>query len=131
MRIGKLMCVAACAALLGVAGGCLAVVAAGGAAAGAGAATLYMGKYEQTFAAPLPKVHDAALAVLRAQGLQVQVDKRDSLTAHLETEYADGKHVWVDLLAQPQDHTKVTVRVGLLPDTERELAILDGIKKKL
>jgi hypothetical protein len=131
MKTRKLMCAAACGLLLAAAGGCLAAAAVGGAAAGAGAATYYVGKYEQTFTAPLPKVYDAAAAVLRGQGLEVEVEKRDKLTGHLEAEYADGKHVWIDMEALPEGGTKTGVRVGLVPDKDRAFAILEGIRKGL
>ena len=127
----KLACVAVCAALMVAAGGCLVVVAAGGAAAGAGAVSVYLGKYEQTMDAPLAKVHDAASKSLHAQGLQLTVDKMDKVTGRLESQYADGKHVWIDLLAESNDLTKVSVRVGLVPDKDRALAILHGIQKEL
>ena len=127
----KLACVAVCAAVLAAAGGCLAVAAVGGAAAGAGAVTYIYGRYEQTMDAPLAKVHTAAVAAVKAQGLQLQVDKVDNVTGRLESEYADGKHVWIDLLAETNDLTKVTVRVGLVPDKDRSLAILQSIRKKL
>jgi len=130
-RILKLVCVVACAPLLAAASGCLAVAAVGGAAAGAGAVSYYYGRYEQTMDAPLAKVHNAAVAAVKAQGLELKVDKEDKVTGRLESEYADGKHVWIDLLAEANDRTKVSVRVGLVPDRDRALAILQSIKKKL
>jgi hypothetical protein len=131
MTMRNLVCLAVCVPLLGAAAGCLAAVAVGGAAAGAGAATYYVGQYEQTFDAPVAKVYAAASAVLRAQGLELTVERRDKVSGHLESEYADGKHVWIDMEAQPDGATKLSVRVGLVPDKDRALAIIEGVKKGL
>lgn len=130
-RVWRSMGVVVCAALVAVAGGCLAAAAAGGAAAGAGAATYYVGKIQETFDAPVAKVYDAAVATLQQQGLELAVQKQDNVTGHLESEYADGKHVWIDMEALPEGGTKVSVRVGLMPDKDRAKTILDGIRKKL
>ena len=130
-RVLRLARLAACAALLAVAGGCLAAAAVGGAAAGAGAATYYVGNYEQTLDAPLERVYAAAGAVLREQGLDLESEKRDKVSGHIEAEYADGKHVWINMEAQPEGGTRFSVRVGLVPDKDRALAILEGVKKRL
>jgi hypothetical protein len=123
-------CAAVCAVLIVAAGGCIAAAAVGGAAAGAGAAIYYAGKYQQTFDAPLAKVFDAASAALRDQGLKVTESKQDKASGHLESEYADGRHVWIDMEAEGK-RTQFSVRVGVLPDKDRETAILEGVKKRL
>jgi len=131
MDYRRVTTVGLCAVLAMVCGGCFLLVAGGSAAAGAGAATYYMGKFEQTFYAPLPRVYDAAVATLTDQGLELQEQKHDKLTAHLESAYADGKHVWIDMVLEPPQNTAVTVRVGILPDKERALLILKGIGRRL
>ncbi len=131
MTIRNLTCLAVCGLLLTAAGGCLAAAAVGGAAAGAGAATYYVGNYEEMLHAPLERVFTAAGAALRAQGLDLQSEKRDKVSGHLEAEYADGKHVWINMEAQPDGTTRFSVRVGLLPDKDREATILADVKKRL
>ncbi len=131
MTIRDLTCLAVCGLLVTAAGGCLAAAAVGGAAAGAGAATYYVGSYEQTLHAPLEQVYAAAGATLRAQGLDIESEKRDKVTGHLEAEYADGKHVWLNMEAQADGTTLFSVRVGLVPDKDREATILADVKKRL
>jgi len=110
-------------------GGCVWLLVGGGAAAaGAGAAIYYKGRLEQTLQAPIGKVHTACVSALKYFELPILDDKVDKLTGHLESQYADGKHVWIDLKADG-GFTKVTIRVGLLGDEDRAMQILDRIKK--
>jgi len=110
--------------------GCFLALLAGG-AAGAGAAIYYEGYLEQTLAAPVEKCHNAARAALKDIKLQVPVDKLDARTGHLESEYADGKHVWIDLESQGASLTRVKIRVGRVGDKERSAEILDKMKHRL
>lgn len=130
MSTKRLACAVVCAVLAVGTGGCIAAAAVGGAAAGAGAAIYYAGKDEQTFNAPLPKVFDAASAALHDQGLKATESRQDKASGHLESEYADGKHVWIDMEAEGK-LTQFSVRVGVLPDKDREDAILEGVKMRL
>jgi hypothetical protein len=101
-------------------------------AAGAGAATVYVkGNLEDQFTQPVPRVHEAARAALRDLGLPIVEDKGDQVTAHLESEFSDGKHVWIDVDAQTDGRTRVKIRVGELGDEIRSRKILDAIKQNL
>ena len=111
--------------------GCAAVWLGGAAAAGAGTVVFYKGRLEQTLNAPLGQTHDATLKALRELGLPIREDKKDHLTGHLESEYADGKNVWIDLTAVGDDHTKVMIRVGIMGDEARALDILDRIRERV
>jgi len=113
------------AAVMLAATGCLLLA---GAAGGGAAAVYYEGNLQQTLSADLDTCHVAAERALADLKLRATKNRADAVTAHLESEYADGKHVWVNMEAVGKA-TQVTVRVGLLGDKERSLAILDGIKR--
>ena len=102
-----------------------------GAAAGAGGVVWVTGKLQQDLSASLDKTHAATLASLRKLRLPVMVNKKDKLTAKVESEYADGKHVWIDLLYVTQSTTKVSIRVGTMGDEARSREILDNIIRGL
>jgi len=111
--------------------GCALVLVAGGAAAGAGAAIYYKGKLQQSFRATLPHTYRAARKALKEMELPILTDRVDSTTGVLESEYADGKHVWVNLVREGPQYTKVTVRVSLLGDEPRAREIMDRIAANL
>ncbi len=111
--------------------GCQVLLLAGGAAAGAGAVIWHEGRLEQTLDAPLLQAVQATEDALEALGLPVLESKADKLTAHLESEYADGKHVWIDMEAFSEATTRARIRVGVMGDKERALNVLDAIKDRL
>jgi hypothetical protein len=101
-------------------------------AAGGAAATVYIkGNLEDQFSQPVPMVRDATRAALKDLGLPISQDHGDQVTAHLESEFSDGKHVWIDVDAQTDARTRVKIRVGELGDEMRSRKILDAIKQNL
>ena len=111
--------------------GCPLLLVGGGAVAGGGAAVYYRGRLRETLNAPLPQARKAAAGALEDLELPVLVDKADSLTGRLESRYADGKDVRIDLKAVVDTHTEVTIRVGTFGDKERAVAILHKMKNRL
>ncbi|MFO7957601.1 MAG: DUF3568 family protein [Candidatus Brocadiia bacterium] len=111
--------------------GCVWLAAAGGAAAGAGAAVFYLGRLEQTVDGSVEEVYQAALETLEAENLPVIEKKVDSMTARVESEYADEKHIWIQMEEVAPERTKVWVRVGIVGDKDRSSRLLDGIKSRL
>ena len=109
--------------------GCFALLA--GAAVGAGGVIWVTGKLQQDLNASLDRVHKAALAALKKQDLPIIVDRKDKLTGKVESQYADGKHVWIDLDYLTKSTTKITIRVGTLGDERRSREILDEIIRHL
>lgn len=120
--LALLVCAVACS-------GCLALAV--GAAAGAGGAVYVMGKLEEEVNHAVPVVHKAAAAALKDLGLTLLRDDGDKLTAKLESEFADNKHVWVDLESITDKRTRITIRVGLMGDEVRSRKILEMIHKRL
>jgi len=100
-----------------------------GAAGGGLAAVWYEGKVEQTLNADIETCHRAAERALADLKLPVLKSRADAVTAHLESEYADRKHVWINLEAVGTGITKVTIRVGLVGDQNRSVSLLEGIKR--
>src|SRR3989338_4330259 len=111
------------------ASGCFALFV--GAAVGAGGAMWMTGKLQQSVNASVYRTHNAALGALRKLQLPVIVDRKDKSTAKIESEYADGKHVWIDLEYQSKNVTKVEIRVGTLGDEVRSREILDNLTRQL
>ena len=116
--------------LLGISSqGCVALVV--GAAGGAAGAVYIMGKLTEELDHDVPAVHEAVLAGLKELDLKVSEDRADKLSAHLESEFADRAHVWIDLESIGESRTKVTVRVGLTGDEVRSRKILEATKRFL
>lgn len=109
--------------------GCLALAV--GVTGGAAGAVYVMGKLQEELTLPVPAVHKAAVVGVKDLGLPIVDDKGDKLTAHLESEFADGKHVWIDLDSVADFRTQITIRVGILGDEVRSRKILAAIKAHL
>lgn len=109
--------------------GCFALLV--GAAVGAGTAVWMGGKLQQDFTTSVDRAHNAAVATLKKLQLPVIVDRKDKMTAKLESEYSDGKHVWVDVEYRTKTVTRVAIRVGTLGDEVRSREILDNISRQL
>src|SRR5215475_3315641 len=75
--------------------GCLALAV--GAAGGAAGAVYVMGKLKDEVDHPMPVVHEATVAALNDLELKLSEDKVDKLSAHMESEFSDDAHVWIDL----------------------------------
>ncbi len=102
-----------------------------GAAGGAGGTVYVMGKLKEDLNAPVPKVKRAVVARLKDLGLPVLKDKGDQLTASLESEFADGKHVWIEIEARDESSSQIAIRVGLLGDEQRSRRVLKAIRQHL
>jgi hypothetical protein len=110
------------------ASGCLLLVGAGG---GAGGAVYVMGKLKEEINAPVAKVHEAARAAIKDLGIPLIQDKEDTLTTHLESEFSDGKRVWIDVEKTSDTVSTLTIRVGLLGDEVKSREILAKVKQHL
>jgi len=115
-------------ALMAPLSGCFLVLGAG---AGVGGTVYVMGKLQEDITAPVGKVHTAARAALADLGLKVLEDKGDAMTAHLESEFADGKRVWIDVDKTTDTVSTLTIRVGLTGDEARSREILAKLKAHL
>ena len=109
--------------------GCVALVV--GAAGGAAGAIYVMGKLTEELSYDVPAVHGAALTAMKELGLALSEDRADTLSAHMESEFADRAHVWIDLESMKESRTRVAIRVGLTGDEVRSRKILETIRQSL
>ena len=109
--------------------GCLALAA--GAAVGAGTVIWTKGKLQQDLDQNLERVYRATKAALNQMDLPILVDRKDDLTAKLESEFADGKRIWIDLDYISKYNTKIGIRVGPLGDEIRSREILQKTQENM
>jgi len=109
--------------------GCALVVV--GAAGGAAGAVYVGGQLKDRLEASVPQVHQAAVKALKELELPIREEKVDKLTAHLESELSDEKHVWITIEADGEDGAKITIRVGIVGDEAKSKAILEAVRRHL
>jgi uncharacterized protein DUF3568 len=109
--------------------GCLSLAV--GAAGGAAGAVYVMGKLKDELSYGMPVVHQATVDALADLELKVLEDKVDKLSAHVESEFADGEHVWIDLDSLSDTRTGLTIRVSVTGNEVRARKIYDAIKRHL
>ncbi len=102
-----------------------------GAAAGAGGIIWVKGKLKQELNVSLDTAHAAALKGLKKIELPVIIDRKDKLTSKIESEFADGARVWIDIDAISAKACRIEVRVGTIGDEKRSREVLDAIQNNL
>ena len=110
------------------ASGCFALFV--GAAAASGVVWV-KGKLQQNLDAPLERVHSATLSALKKLSLPVIADRIDKSRSKVESEYSDGKHVWIQMDYLTKSATRIIIRAGTLGDETRSREILDNIIRQL
>ena len=118
-----------CAALAFFCSGCLSLAV--GAAGGVAGAVYVMGKLKAEQNYEVSVVHNATVAALGELELKLLEDKADTLSAHVESEFADGEHVWIDLESLSDSRTGLTIRVGVTGNEVRARKIYDAIRRHL
>ncbi|MGH7230911.1 MAG: DUF3568 family protein [Nitrospiraceae bacterium] len=121
-------CLAVCLLWLGCSG-CVPLLV--GAAAGTAGAVYVMGKLQEELAEPVQTVHEAAVQGLKDLALPILEDTRDKLTGRLESEFADGSHVWITLDSIAEFRTRITIRAGVVGNEVRSRQILKAITAHL
>ena len=102
-----------------------------GAAGGAAGAVYVMGKLKDEMNYDVSTVHKATVAALAELELKVLEDKADRVTAHVESEFSDSEHVWIDMESLVNSRTSLTIRVGVMGNEVRARKIHDAIKRHL
>jgi hypothetical protein len=118
-----------CVCLSALCSGCLALAV--GAAGGAAGAVYVMGKLQDEINRPLPVVHDAAVAAMKNLELKLSEDRIDKISAHMESSFSDGPHVWMDMESVSDSRCRITIRVGLTGDEVRSRKIYEAVKQHL
>ncbi len=112
--------------------GCAEAVLVGvGAAGGAGAVLWTKGRMKEEFDISFSKVHTATLAALKDLDLPIKGDKKKGLKAKIESQFPDGKFVWIGIRAVTESSSKITVRVGVFGDKSRSQKIFEAIHRRL
>ena len=109
--------------------GCLALAV--GAAGGAAGAVYVKGKLKDEVNHPVSVVHEAAVAAMNDLELELSEDKVDKVSAHMESEFSDDTHIWIDLESVQDSRCRLTIRVGFSGDEVRSRKIYDTIKQHL
>ena len=118
-----------CLVLALLCSGCFSLVV--GAAGGAAGAVYVMGKLKDEVNYDVAAVHKATVAALGELELKVLEEKVDKLSAHVESEFSDSEHVWIDLESLSNSRTSLTIRVGVTGNEVRARKIYDAIKRHL
>jgi hypothetical protein len=118
-----------CVMLAFLCSGCFSMVV--GAAGGVAGAVYVVGKLKDELNYDVSGVHKATLAALAELDLKVLEDKVDKLSAHVESEFSGGEHVWIDLESLSDSRTSLTIRVGVTGNEVRARKIYDAIKRHL
>lgn len=118
-----------CLVLAFLCSGCFSLVV--GAAGGVAGAVYVMGKLKDEVNYDVSAVHKATVAALAELELKLLEDKVDKLSAHVESEFSGGEHVWIDLESLSNSRTSVTIRVGVTGNEVRARKIHDAIKRHL
>jgi hypothetical protein len=118
-----------CVVLACFCSGCFSMVV--GAAGGVAGAVYVMGKLKDEVNYDVSTVHKATVATLAELELKVLEDKADKVTAHVESEFSDSEHVWVDMESLVNSRTSLTIRVGVMGNEVRARKIYDAIKRHL
>jgi Protein of unknown function (DUF3568) len=101
-------------------------------AAGGVAGIVYMeGKLKEEMSYDVSTVHKATVTALADLELKVLEDKFDKVTAHVESEFSDSEHVWIDMESLWNSRTSLTIRVGVIGNEVRARKIYDAIKRHL
>ena len=90
-----------------------------------------LGKLTDELSYEVPVVHAATTQAMNDLELRLSEDRSDKLTAHMESEFADGTNIWIDAQSIAEGRTKLTIRVGVLGDEARARRVYEAIKQHL
>jgi len=102
-----------------------------GAAAGASGVVWIKGVLEEDIEHSLSRTYDAVVKGLARSKLSITEQKEDTFSATVQSEYADGKKVWIDLKKNTERSTNIRIRVGVFGDKTRSESIMASIKRYL
>ncbi|MGC9452158.1 MAG: DUF3568 family protein [Oceanipulchritudo sp.] len=109
--------------------GCVAVVAAGGAAAGTVA--YVRGELQIVLDDPVKNVNDAVEQTAEALELYTISRERDLLAGKFVYRNAQDEKITIKTEAQTRQMTKLGIRVGVFGDQQQSQLILDEIRRRL
>jgi hypothetical protein len=111
---------------------CAAIMGCAGASSATDTTVSYIrGDQHATLAAAPPQIADATVAAAQELDLPVDSHSADGLVGKVLAHTSDGTKVEVNIKAQPNDQSEVTVRVGTFGDKALQQRVLDKIKAHL
>jgi len=120
------------ALIVAVSSGCVVIIFAAGAAAGVGGAVWYRGELRTSLAGSVPKVRDAASAVLEKMGRGVTVEGEGSVMGATLTSYSeDNRKITIELKYLSTEVTEIHIRVGFWGDETYSRSLLVQINERL
>ena len=108
--------------------GCAVLVAG---AAGGGTVLWIKGKLQEEINASATQVHRATIAALRELELPILKNKKDKLTAVVDSRFADNKGVHITIKSLTASSSKISIRVGIVGNKGRSQKILKVIHSNL
>ena len=132
MRSNRVLVAGAATALTLASGGCaLLAVGAVAAAAAVGTSALIDAKLESTENATLEETYAASLDAIAALEFDLKKHHKDAFEGRILSERASGQTVTIGLFQEPDEQTRVAIRVGAMGDEEISNLILEEIQSRL
>lgn len=125
----KLFCMVASLAVACALNGCVALGI--GAAGAAGGVSYAEGRASGTVDASVERAYNASLAALEAQKLPIKHKELSVDKADINSEYANGDEIRIDIAGKGSETSVVNVRVGLTGNRDLESELLESIKKRV
>jgi hypothetical protein len=110
-------------------GGCLAVAAGAGLAAGAGTVVYVRGELQSTEELDLDTAWDATLAAVEELQFDIQERRKDAVAGRAVVHMADGREVRIRLEDEGYGLTTIKIRVGIWGDEMVSERILAKIRR--
>jgi hypothetical protein len=102
-----------------------------GAAAGAGGIVYVQGALVQNLDEMVEDIHRATLAGLKDLSVFVASDELNRHSARIKAEYEDGTKIDVKVDAITEFVSKVTIRIGMIGDSDASRTIMNAIEDNL
>lgn len=96
--------------------GCVAAALVVGAGAGAGTYAYIEGASQAVYPLPFDRMWSETMGLFKNQQIGIIEQSRNEGEGTIKGRRADGKNVTADLSVQGTQNTKVSIRVGLIPD---------------
>lgn len=102
-----------------------------GAAGAAGGVSYAEGRASSTIDASVERVYNASLATLEAQKLPIKHKEINVDKADINSEYANGDEIRIDIAGKGSSTSVLHVRVGLTGNRDLESDLLHKIKERV
>lgn len=129
MKYKPFLYIAALVLAAGALNGCIALGI--GAAGAAGGVEYAEGRASSTVDASIEQVYNASVAALNAQKLPIKHKALEGDKADINSEYANGDEIRIDIASKGSKTSVLNVRVGLTGNRDLESELMESIKKRV